>query len=240
MARIMKKISLVLLLLLALCVPMCPLPLGTSQTRALVQIVFAQGNSTLTNETQTNQTLAGNSISFDRAFYNPTKVVLSFPYTNLHAITDISTIGMSQYKYSGGPDNLEFEADSVDIYTFTATVEYDNASSRNILVTIWEGDRPAEGYTWTTSATEYDLHFRLNVIDEPAIPTSDELAQALFLKQAQFIVNLTKQNEDQTNQLQSALNLDSIMIMISLALGVVAAVSCIIAASLMRKARHSE
>jgi hypothetical protein len=149
------------------------------------------------NQTQTNQTVYyERELAFDRNFYVPVKVMISYPYTHNTNVTDITTIGFSSYKYDVTPNSITFIASEIDIYTFTVQITYDNFSLTNILITIWQGDLPGEGYTWTDSASTFVVHFRLNMTIQPSYPTEAQVAaQVVAQMQATFQQELEQQRE---------------------------------------------
>lgn len=182
--------------------------------------VYAQSD----NSTQTNQTVtvAQHEFTFDRQFYLPTKITLNYPYTNEHDIRNVTTVGMSQYKYDITPIGVNFIVEQVDLYSFTVELRYDNASRRDILVGIWEGDRPLEGYLWSETGTEYVLHFRVSTTNQPAYPTGDEIANLTFLKFEELYVQQLEENRRELSELTQSQFINTVLMLVAAAVSVIA------------------
>jgi hypothetical protein len=198
---------------------------------AMGQEVNGTGNQTQpTNVT----TYYERELSFDRNFYNPVKVMISYPYTHNTNVTDITTIGFSTYKYDVTPTSITFIASDIDIYTFTVQITYDNASLQNVLITVWQGDQPAEGYTWTDTASTFVIHFRLNMTTEPSYPTDAQVAaQVVAQLQATFQQELEQQRETLA-EVESTQGTNTIMTIIA---GVVSILALLLAGFGVRKRR---
>jgi hypothetical protein len=191
-----------------------------------IGFVWAADNST--NGNQTNVTLpVEHVITFDRAFYNVTKIILSFPYTSNHAVEDISTVGHSEYSYdftsSGGANGVfTFIAHDVDIYTFTFKADYDNSSTRDLQMAIWQGDLPLENYVWTETGTEFLLHFRMNMIQQPSYPSDIDVAHQVVYQLQQYLQQILTAQTTQLNTLQQA-NLTNSVVSMSAAIAAIVA-----------------
>lgn len=223
---------LAVVLALALCGGVSSIPQKSKEFSLIPQVQLGWADNNSTNQTQTNGTSTPAEYQhlfvFDRAFYNVTKISLSFPYTNNHTVEDISTVGYSQYSYDfetqGSSSGVfTFIADDIDIYTFTFKLEYDNASIRQILVAIWEGDLPMEGYTWTETGTEYVLQFRMNEIAEQHYPSKDEVAQQVVYNMQLWLQQMLSQQNNQLAEMQSGMLTTSIVSTMS-AVGAIIAV----------------
>lgn len=151
------------------------------------------------NETNTNQTVPivhEHEFFVDRTVFKPVTVQVNFPYTHSSNVSEITTIGSSLYKYQITPTSVSFVADDIDVYTFTIDVGYDNATRREILIGISQGDMPMEGYTWYETGVDYCVHFRLTMTTEPTYPSDVEVAQQVVQQlQQTFVQQLEAQRK---------------------------------------------
>lgn len=185
----------------------------------LVDVCFAQAYNETQNQTQT---IAMHEFDFDRQFYIPTKISLNYPYTNSHDVMNVTTVGASQYKYEIQPISFNFIVSDIDVFTFTLDLRYDNATSRQILIGVWEGDRPMEGYLWTESATEYVMHFRVSTTTQPAYPTGEEVANLTFLKFQELYVQQLEENRQTLAELSQSQYINTILTLVAVSLAIFA------------------
>jgi hypothetical protein len=226
----MKRVILLVSLLVLSLATTSPLLSNRHIWGDIPQVLFARAlevNGTGNQTQPSNQTIYyDRELAFDRNFYNPVKVMISYPYTHNTNVTDITTIGFSSYKYDVTPNSITFIASDIDIYTFTVQITYDNVSQMNILITVWQGDQPAEGYTWTDTANTFVIHFRLNVTTEPSYPSDREVAaQVVSQLQATFQQELEQQRQTLA-EVQSTEATDSIITMLA---GVVSIIALLLA-----------
>jgi hypothetical protein len=176
------------------------------------------------NETAINQTIPTyeREFSVDRQFYKPVKIMVTYPYTHNTNVTDITTIGPSRYIYDVTPSSLTFIAEDIDIYTFTVQISYDNATTRNVLITIWQGDLPAEGYTWTETANTFVVHVKINMTEQPHYPTESAVAKEVVNQLQQTFIQQLEEQRRILAEVQSTNSMNSMI-------GMVNSVVCVIA-----------
>lgn len=204
----MKKYGVLLAVLCLSLIQVSSLNGSSKQAQTVIAAaVYAQAD---TNQTTTNQTLT-HALVFNHPCFKPTNIIISFPYTHDHDITQITTIGASMYRTEGGPTSLTFNALDVDVYTFRVTLRYDNSTDRTIGISLWSGSLSMEGYTWSQASQIFIIDFRIEVKEEPHYPTKDEVAAEVFLKNAQLLVNLTQKYEAIMRDIQSANFTNSLM-----------------------------
>jgi len=132
-----------------------------------------------------------NELTIDRVFYVPTTITINYPTTTNTQLGNITTVGSGQYNYAGNANSFTFIAKSVDIYTFSFTINYANVSLNDILIDVWEGDRAAQGETWTAVASSYTLYFTLSLTVEPSFPSAAAVAnESMYQWQQLFQENL--------------------------------------------------
>jgi hypothetical protein len=186
---------------------------------AIYTTVYAQGNDQ-------NQTVpvVERELTIDRPYYRTVKIMVSYPYTNSHDITDITTIGASRYSHDSQPDSLVFLTDDIDVYTFTLHLAYVNATQRSIMITTWEGDRAPQGETWTENADDFIIHFKLTVMQQPTYPSAQEVANESFVQFENMYVQQLEENRRLLSEVQSSNNLISIMMILVVVVSVLALV----------------
>lgn len=114
--------------------------------------------------------------TLDIPCFAPAKITFNYAYTHNHSISDISTFGSSLYTHEGGPNFYEFRAMDVDDYHFTLTIQYSRPQNQTILVGLWSGSLPMQGYDMESLFEEVTIHVRLRVQAEPTYPTEEEVA----------------------------------------------------------------
>lgn len=209
-------------------------PLLVGEHNFRVSPVFAL--PTADNQTDTNQTIPTyeREFSFDRQFYKPVKVMISYPYTHFTNVTDITTIGPSLYKYDVTPMSITFIAEDIDIYTFTIQISYENSSTRNVLINIWQGDLPVEGYIWTENANTFVVHVKLNVTIQPHYPTEIAVAKEVV---NQLQLTFIQQLEEQRRILAEVQSTNSMNSMITMMAAVTSIIALLLAGFGFRRKR---
>jgi hypothetical protein len=145
-----------------------------------IQFQTIQDNTTEQNSTQTSNVtlpISENEIDVDRTYYVPTTITLNYPATTATSLSNVTTVSGSGYNYAGTSTSFTFIADSIDVYSFTYTINYANASLHQILIATWEGDRAMQGETWSSVASTYVISFRLSMVTEPSYPSKQDVAQ---------------------------------------------------------------
>ena len=166
-------------------------------------------------------------ITIDWPCYVSTKITFNYPYTHEHSISNITTIGQSVYKHSGGPDFLSFIAQDVDVYSFVVTLTYLNTTqyARTILIGLWSGDQPMKGFTIKVATQKCVIRVRLELTEQPTYPTESEVAQEVVRQIEQKVVDLIEQNRQLTEEVRLTSLTASIF-------GVIAATASVIAVAL--------
>jgi len=194
-----------------------PLLAGTTVEKTM--IVYAQpsqGNQTA------NQTAPETAdLTVDRPFYKPTKIVFNFPFTHEAALQNVSTVGLSTYKYDGTPVSFTFIAEDVDMYTFTLRLSYENATPRTCLIAVWQGNLPMEGYTLKLTGETTLVTFRLNLTEQPSYPTEQQVAQEVVHQIEGLIVTQIEENRRIQESNQNLILSVSIVTMIAMVCSVI-------------------
>lgn len=191
-----RSIALVVVFLLLLsCVPRFP----HLNPKTFIPTVFAQDVPPPQNQTLMEYTL-------DIPCYQPSKITFNYGYTNYNSISEISTVGQSLYKYSGGPNFMEFIATDVDDYMFDLELRYTEPANQSILVGIWSGIQPMQGLDYKASFERVVFHIRLRVTQQPQIPSGEQLANLT-------ITQVTKALADQYNAMLKVIESQNATIM---------------------------
>ncbi len=130
--------------------------------------------------------------------YVPTRLTVNYAYTHNHSISDISTVGASLYKHSGGPNFLEFIASDVDTYRFTVELRYEEPTNQTILIGVWSGSLPVQGISLFSVFQDVVIHVTLSMTKEPSYPSEMDVAKAVTAK-------IAKDLQDTYNAIQSAM-----------------------------------
>jgi hypothetical protein len=211
----MKRVALILVLaLLVFCLRINTVqPLALASASVSFQTVQNDQNGTGNNSTATDngtssnvtQPLTSNEIDIDRTYYVPTTITLNFPSTTATSLSNVSTVSGSGFNYAGDDKTFTFIAKTIDVYSFSFTINYANASSHSILIATWEGDRAMAGETWTAVASTYVVSFRLSMVSEPSYPSKEEVAQEA-LYQFQGMLQLLISNTQESANVASAMS----------------------------------
>lgn len=147
--------------------------------------------------------------SLDLQTYQTTKITFNFPYTNNASIGEVTTIGRGVYKYEGSATYLTFIVDDIDVYSFQLRIHYEASQSTNetsgnqtsnvtlsrtVIVGLWSGTLPSDGYLYRSDATEFIITVRLSVTRQPTYPSKDEVADEVMKKIEQKLVIQTEEN----------------------------------------------
>jgi len=143
-------------------------------------------------------------VIIDWPCYKPTKITFNYAYTHNHSISDITTVGASLYKHTGGPTFIEFIAEDIDTYTFRVTLSYRNETSQSILVGLWSGTQPLKGLTLKAASETFIIHVRLAVMEEPSYPTESEVAEEVVHQIEQSLVQQQDENRRLLEEVQVA------------------------------------
>ncbi|MCJ7424709.1 hypothetical protein MUP01_10655 [Candidatus Bathyarchaeota archaeon] len=150
--------------------------------------------------------------SLDLQTYQTTKITFNFPYTNNASIGEVTTIGRGVYKYEGSATYLTFIADDVDEYSFQLRIHYEanqttsNVTlSRTVIVGLWSGNLPSDGYLYRSDASDFIITVRLSVTRQPTYPSKDEVAAEVVHQVEQKLVIQTEENRKLMEQITSTL-----------------------------------
>lgn len=114
--------------------------------------------------------------------YAPTRVLISFMYTNNFSVTDISSLGQSLYKISSGPTSIEFKAEDIDRYTFNVHLSYGDEVAQSIQIATFSSTWAPEGIQFNVKGKDIVLRFVLTVTKEPMYPSPEEVAEHVVLQ----------------------------------------------------------
>lgn len=166
--------------------------------------------------------------TLDLPLYAPARITINYAYTNNVSIYDISTLGQSMYKYTGGPTQVEFIAEDMDTYTFTVEIWYEKPVNQTVTVGVWSGTaQPMQGLAYESHFEHLIFHVTLRVTEEPHFPTEQEVAKATVAQIADELSQYYNQTEKLTQDLTNSMAIISAMaiasiIMNMILLGVVA------------------
>jgi hypothetical protein len=150
--------------------------------------------------------------SLDLQTYRPTKVFFNFPFTNNHSLSDISTVGPSNYDYDlsaqgTGGMTLTFIAEDIDVYTFTLYLYYGNMTisnaSRTVLISVGSGNEPLDGAAIIGSG-DFVIHIRLSLSEQPSYPTEQDVAREVVHQMEQKIVGMEEENRKLKEEIEAA------------------------------------
>jgi hypothetical protein len=154
--------------------------------------------------------------SLDLQTYQTTKITFNFPYTNNASIGEVTTIGRGVYKYEGSATYLTFIADDVDEYSFQLRIHYEPETSgnqtttnatltRTVIVGLWSGTFPSDGYLYRSDASDFVITVRLSVSRQPTYPSKDEVAAEVVKQVEQKLVIQTEENRKLMEQITATL-----------------------------------
>jgi len=136
--------------------------------------------------------------------FKPTKITFNYAYTNEHSIDNITTVGQSVYKHSGGPTFLEFIAQDIDTYSFILSVRYTNATEQTILIGLWSGILPMNGFSVKGRSNLFVIKVRLSVTEQPTYPTETEVAKEVVNQIQQNLVIQQEENRRLMEELKAS------------------------------------
>lgn len=138
--------------------------------------------------------------------YVPTEVTFNFPATTTVNVTNISTLSnnATAYSYGGNPTSFTWQANQVDVQTFSLLIDYENATATNetrtVIISVFSGDLVPSVTTYSSSENEFLVNVRLSLSMEPTMPSATEIAQEGFsLVENRFVDmfnQLTVQNQE--------------------------------------------
>jgi hypothetical protein len=160
--------------------------------------------------------------SLDLQTYQTTKITFNFPYTNNASIGEVTTIGRGVYKYEGSATYLTFIADDVDGYSFQLRIRYESNQtasnetlSRTVIVGLWSGTLPSDGYLYRSDASEFVITVRLSVTRQPTYPSKDEVAEEVTHQIEQKLVLQTEENRKLMEQITATLYVVIVLVFIA-------------------------
>lgn len=163
--------------------------------------------------------------NWSKDLYRLAKVNINFPYTNNNSIRDISCLGLtSLYQYSGGPENIMFQAEDIDTYRYTVEVFYKDITAVKITVGVWSGSQPPDEDEYNFYTMHLTIHVILRVSEEPKYPTAEETAEATFARVERTFVNLTRTLEQKITHYEQLFLLETVAIIMLAIMVVVMAV----------------
>jgi hypothetical protein len=171
--------------------------------------------------------------SLDLQTYQTTKITFNFPYTNNASIGEVTTIGRGVYKYEGSATYLTFIADDVDEYSFQLRIHYEasppsnqtlgnetvsnvTTATRSVIVGLWSGTLPSDGYLYRSDASDFVITVRLSVSRQPSYPSKDEVADEVMNKIEQKLVIQTEENRKLMEQITTTLYISIVLVFIAI------------------------
>jgi len=175
--------------------------------------------------------------TLDLPLYAPARITVNYAYTNNVSIRDISTLGQSMYKYSGGPTQVVFEAEDIDTYSFTVEIWYDKPVNQTITVGVWSGTaQPMQGLSFESSFEHVIFQFTLRVSEEPHFPTEQEVAKATVAQIADELSQYYEQSRQLTESISQITITVSLLVLVSI---IVSITSLLIVGVLYRSLKRS-
>jgi hypothetical protein len=222
----LKRIAFLLLIVLALSLvrPTNSLSYASaySHVTKLFQLLAVTQNSTTDNSTQNvSQPAVGNEFDVDRTYYAPVTITLNYPSTTATSLSNVTTVSGSGFNYAGDDHSFTFIAHNIDVYSFSFTVNYVNATLHNILIATWEGERPMQGETWAAVASTYVVSFRLSTVPEPSYPSKEEVAQESLYQFQQLFQQLLSQDQATANAAQAMSVTSAVVSMATFVIGII-------------------
>jgi len=143
--------------------------------------------------------------SFNLQSYAPSKIIISYTYTNNFSVTDVSSIGQSLYTITSGPTSIEFKAEDVDQYTFTVEIKYGVTVTQSIQIAVFSSGYAPEGIQLNVK-DNVRLKFTLTVTEETSYPSAQDVAEQVVLQVAnqlsEFRTQTTEIVDTQTRNIE--------------------------------------
>jgi len=144
--------------------------------------------------------------SFNLQSYAPSKIIISYTYTNNFSVTDVSSIGQSLYTITSSPTSIEFKAEDVDQYTFTVEIKYGVTVTQSIQIAVFSSGYLPEGIQLNVKGSTARLKFTLTVTEEPSYPSAQDVAEQVVLQVAnqlsEFRTQTTEIVDTQTRNIE--------------------------------------
>lgn len=166
--------------------------------------------------------------------YAPAKIIINYPYTHNHSISDIQVLGLtSLYRHSGSPEFLQFEAEDIDTYKFTLEIFYKDITQARVIISIRSGTTQTVREQEFTFYTQHlTIHFKLQVTAEAKFPTPEETAEATLDRLEKLWVDYISSLENRLDVYEGTF---FILQMVSIVTLVFSAVSIIYVAKIRRR-----
>ena len=175
--------------------------------------------------------------TLDLPLYAPARITINYAYTNNVSVRDISTLGQSMYKYSGGPTQVEFLAEDIDTYSFTVEIWYTKPVNQTVTVGVWSGTaQPMQGLAYESHFEHLIFHVTLRVTEEPHFPTEQEVAKATVAQIADELSQYYNQSRQLTESISQITITVSILALVS---AIVSIVSLLVVGVLYRSLKRS-
>jgi len=118
----------------------------------------------------------GETASLNLRVYRPTRILITYAYTNNFSVSDVTSVGQSLYKITSSPTSIEFKAEDIDVYTFTVTIRYAEIVGQSVQIAVWSGDQPPQGLQINVKSTAVKIRFEVTVSEQPQYPSAQEVA----------------------------------------------------------------
>lgn len=116
---------------------------------------------------------------------------------------------------------MEFIAQDVDEYHFTLELDYFDPTNQTILIGLWSGTLPMQGWNLRAIYKHVIFYVRLRVQKEPSYPTEEEVAR-------QVVVEVQKNLESYYKSIEALVANQNTMIMtVSIIAAAVALISLV-------------
>lgn len=116
---------------------------------------------------------------------------------------------------------MEFIAQDIDEYHFTLELDYYDPTNQTILVGLWSGSLPMQGWNFKAIYKHVILYVRLRVQKEPSYPTEAEVAQQVVVEVQKNLESFYKAIENLVASQNTALLTVSIIAVVAVVLSLV-------------------
>ena len=139
--------------------------------------------------------------SLNLRVYRPTRILITYTYTNNFSVSDVSSVGQSLYKITSGPTSIEFKAEDIDIYTFTVTIRYAEIVGQSVQIAVWSGNQPPQGIQVNVKSSIVKIRFEVTVSEQPQYPSAQEVAEQVVQQIASELSAFRMQTDETLNTL---------------------------------------
>ncbi|MEM3510647.1 MAG: hypothetical protein QXE57_05065 [Nitrososphaerales archaeon] len=111
--------------------------------------------------------------------YVPAKLAVQFARSSAIKLSNITSVGQSNYVITQTPDSFTFKTEDTDVFQFWIQIAYPQPVDQTVVIGVWSEEQLTQTY-YRVSGNLLKLNFELRTSKAPKYPTPEQVATAVI------------------------------------------------------------